>query len=34
MEKEIIEGNKLIAEFIGWSQQLDVEERWYGAWFD
>ena len=34
MNKEILEGNKLIAEFIGWSQQLDVEERWYGAWFD
>lgn len=34
MNKEVLEGNKLIAEFIGWSQQLDVEERWYGAWFD
>lgn len=30
----VIEGNKLIAEFMGWSQQLDVEKRWYGAWFD
>lgn len=34
MNKEILEGNKLIAVFMGWSQQLDVEERWYGAWFD
>ena len=30
----VIKGNKLIAEFMGWSQQLDVEKRWYGAWFD
>jgi hypothetical protein len=30
----VIEGNKLIAEFMGWTQQLDAEERWYGAWFD
>lgn len=34
MKKEILEGNKLIAEFMGWTQQLNVEERWYGAWDD
>ncbi len=28
------EENKLIAEFMGWTQQMDVTERFYGAWFD
>ena|SRR5690554_6067869 len=34
IQEEILDGNKLIAEFMGWTQQLDVRERWYGAWFD
>ena len=33
-EQEILEGNKLIAEFMGWVCQTDPTERWFGCWFD
>ena len=32
-EQEIIEGNKLIAEFMGLREQTDPTERWLGHWF-
>lgn len=31
---QIIEGNKLIAEFMGWKKQNNPDERWYGEYFD
>lgn len=31
---QIIEGNKLIAEFMGWKKQNNPDERWYGEYFN
>lgn len=30
---QIIENNKLIADFMGFRQQTDSNERWFGNWF-
>lgn len=32
--KEIQEKNKLIALFLGWREQTDPTERFFGAWFN
>ena len=32
--KEIQDGNRLIAEFLGWKEQKDPTERFFGDWFN
>lgn len=33
-QEQIIEGNKLIAEFMGLKMQGDIAKRWHKQWFD
>jgi len=32
--EEITQGNKLIAEFMGWKERTDPTERFFGDWYE